>query len=661
MKFSRFLLLVAALLGSALLAPLLRAVTLSLPVPSTASATTTPNAGTLIPSLSADGRYLTFASNSNDITSGITDNNTTNPDIYQKDLQTGVVTLVSRSQSSATAGMNNRFTGAPRASDDGAYVFFASDSTNLVGGTGSPQEAYLWSRSSGQVIRVAAVQTQGLNISGDGNWLGLYTQGPMPKNIYDGGQGSFATTAGNYNLYLVDRVTGAVTVATHPAGSPGTPMSPIGLQSIVLSADGRYSAFEVGAVVSGWDTYTGTYVTNSEAIYLYDRVADTMALVTKRNDGSAPSALVINPTVQSISPDGRYVYFHHGDIDFGTASADSNTTIDMYRYDRDGGSTRLARYFPDVLGIAANNATLASDISANGRWMAFLSAATNLVSGDTNARQDVFLLDTTDNSIRRMNLTGETEWTGTFNVGLPQVDNAGQVMFQSTATGIGFTDTNAVNDTFRALAVIADTTAPTVSSVTASTADGTWTTGDVLSLRVVFSESVIVTGTPQLALNSGGTAAYLSGSGSATLTFSYTVAAGHTSADLDYAATSSLTLNGGTIRDAANNSAVLTLASPGAAGSLGANKALVIDTTPPSVTSIVRLTPSSQTTAATSVTFRVTYSEPVLGVSLSSFSVAAVNSDIVGTISNVSGSGTIYDVTVSISSGSGEFRLTVLN
>ena len=83
---------------------------------------------------------------------------------------------------------------------------------------------------------------------------------------------------------------------------------------------------------------------------------------------------------------------------------------------------------------------------------------------------------------------------------------------------------------------------------------------------------------------------YTSGSGGTTLTFNYTVASGHVSSDLDYAATNSLALNGGTINDAAGNAATLTLASPGASGSLGANKALVIDGVVPTVTNVTSTT-----------------------------------------------------------------------
>ena len=89
------------------------------------------------------------------------------------------------------------------------------------------------------------------------------------------------------------------------------------------------------------------------------------------------------------------------------------------------------------------------------------------------------------------------------------------------------------------------------------------------------------------------TATYLSGSGTGTLTFGYTVSVGQNSADLDYTSTSALTLNGATIKDAANNAAVLTLPAPGAAGSLGANKNIVIDTTAAGSISAVAGTPQS--------------------------------------------------------------------
>ena len=99
-----------------------------------------------------------------------------------------------------------------------------------------------------------------------------------------------------------------------------------------------------------------------------------------------------------------------------------------------------------------------------------------------------------------------------------------------------------------------DTTAPTVSGVDSSTNAGTYIPADAISIQVAFTEAVTVTGTPQLTLETGASDAvvdYASGSGGTTLTFTYTVQAGDISSDLDYKATTSLGLNGGTIKDAA--------------------------------------------------------------------------------------------------------------
>ena len=134
-----------------------------------------------------------------------------------------------------------------------------------------------------------------------------------------------------------------------------------------------------------------------------------------------------------------------------------------------------------------------------------------------------------------------------------------------------------------------DTAGPTVTNVTANKTNGTWGAGATIPVQVVFSEPVVVTGTPQITLETGASDAavnYTSGSGTNTLVFTYTVSAPHTSSDLDYVSSSALALNEGTIRDAATNAAVLTLPAPGAASSLGANKALVLDTTGPTVTGV---------------------------------------------------------------------------
>ncbi|MEO1210899.1 MAG: hypothetical protein AAFX78_15350 [Cyanobacteria bacterium J06638_20] len=193
---------------------------------------------------------------------------------------------------------------------------------------------------------------------------------------------------------------------------------------------------------------------------------------------------------------------------------------------------------------------------------------------------------------------------------------------------------------------VVENTLPTVTDVTSAIADGNYGVGAVIDITLVFSEIVFVTGAPSLTLNSGGTATYLEGNGNDTLTFRYTVVDGENSTDLDYASTSALPLNGGSIRDLATNNADLTLAALDPTGLLGDNKDIIIDTENPSVVSILRQTPATELTNVDTLTFRVTFSEDVTGtVDAADF---AVNSTSTATVTGLTPvSGTEYDVTVS--------------
>lgn len=139
-------------------------------------------------------------------------------------------------------------------------------------------------------------------------------------------------------------------------------------------------------------------------------------------------------------------------------------------------------------------------------------------------------------------------------------------------------------------ALVIDTTAPVVTGVTSSRPNGTYSPGTVIPVQVSFSEPVVVAGTPTLAIETGAIdrlAEYASGSGTQTLTFNYTVLSGDTATDLDYTSAGALAQpDGARIDDAAGNQATLTLPDPGAAGSLGANKDIALDTTPPRVTGV---------------------------------------------------------------------------
>jgi uncharacterized repeat protein (TIGR01451 family) len=176
--------------------------------------------------------------------------------------------------------------------------------------------------------------------------------------------------------------------------------------------------------------------------------------------------------------------------------------------------------------------------------------------------------------------TGNTTANWTYDWTLP-AENWVSHNLKSRATDRGATPN--VEMPGAGVTVTVDRMAPTVINVTSTTANGIYKTGDPIAVTVAFSESVYVTGTPTLHLETGTmdrNATYTGGSGSNTLIFSYTVQDGDYSPDLDYVASNSLALSGGTIKDSAGNNAPLTLPSPGGPGSLGANKNIGIDALP---------------------------------------------------------------------------------
>jgi len=154
-----------------------------------------------------------------------------------------------------------------------------------------------------------------------------------------------------------------------------------------------------------------------------------------------------------------------------------------------------------------------------------------------------------------------------------------------------------LNTASTAVTAVVDTVIPTVSSVSSPNANGPYRAASTIDVAVTFSKVVVVTtsaGSPTLLLETGTQdrlATYSSGSGTSVVTFRYVVQAGDASNDLDAQSTTALALNGGFIKDASGNDAVLTLASPSAAGSLGAAKAIVIDTVAPTAPTNVVVTP----------------------------------------------------------------------
>lgn len=199
--------------------------------------------------------------------------------------------------------------------------------------------------------------------------------------------------------------------------------------------------------------------------------------------------------------------------------------------------------------------------------------------------------------------------------------------------------------------IIIDTVVPVVSEVNTSATDGSYGVSAVIPIQIIFSEPVIVSGTPQIILETGATdiiVDYTTGSTTNTLRFDYTIGAGENSLDLDYKSFSALSLNGGAIGDAAN-SALLTLSIPGITGSISDNQAIVIDTSAPKVIETTSTSVDGTYTVSSVIDILVEWTEVVNVVGTPQLTLETGATDAVVDYFNGSGSSTLtFRYTVSV-------------
>ena len=188
-------------------------------------------------------------------------------------------------------------------------------------------------------------------------------------------------------------------------------------------------------------------------------------------------------------------------------------------------------------------------------------------------------------------------------------------------------------------------------------ANATYRTGQNLDFVVNFAAPVVVNtggGMPSLLLilNTGGTVAatYLSGSGTAALTFRYTVVSGNLDPDGVTLGTA-IGLNGGTLQGTAGQAVLLPL------NGVASTANVLVDGVAPAVTSINRQNPAVAITNASTLVYRVTFSEAVNGVGPAAFSLTGTGTAAGSIAAATAVSGSVYDVTVTGASGDGSLRL----
>ena len=186
-------------------------------------------------------------------------------------------------------------------------------------------------------------------------------------------------------------------------------------------------------------------------VFLHDRSSGTTSRVSQGVNGAEANGFSgWSPPV--ISGNGRYVVFESEANNLVTG--DNNGTWDIFVYDRETGETE--RVSIDSNGNEANYASHSPNISTDGRFVTFLSGATNLVSNDVNEEVDVFLHDRVTGETARVNLAsdgtqaneGSTGYWGWWWNVLPVSDDGRYTAFNTPASNLVPGDTNGEEDVF---------------------------------------------------------------------------------------------------------------------------------------------------------------------------------------------------------------------
>ena len=275
-------------------------------------------------------------------------------------------------QATGGTSSNAKFSGS------GLFIVFESLATNLVvGDSNNFQDIFIRDRQTATTTRVS-VNTTGGNanqasynpsVSADGRYVAFDSSA---SNLVAG-------DAGSQDVFVRDLQTNTTTrVSVDSLGNPGIGTS----SNPSISANGRYVAFQSSAsnLVPGdtnghWD------------IFVHDRQTGTTSRANVHTNGTQGDSTSQMP---SISGDGRYVAFES----YATTLVDGDTNNLRDIFVRDRVENTTTRINVDVVfGDQSNSDSYNATISADGRFVAYQSAANNLVVGDTNSAWDVFVYD----------------------------------------------------------------------------------------------------------------------------------------------------------------------------------------------------------------------------------------------------------------------------
>jgi Tol biopolymer transport system component len=323
--------------------------------------------------ISNDGRYVSFESQATNLTPG--DNNGT-WDVYRRDVKLGTTQLISRAPGGAIGNLES---GNATMSADGSRIAFESQSTNLVGAdTNAQYDVFVWT-SPGQLLRLA---NTGGGPASNGSTI-------YPSISADGSTVAFQSSSSNlpvsgtgsgaYDIYRQPAMGGAITRMNVPVSGSGGPNS--GGYVPHISGDGTKVLFDSQAS----NLVVGDTNVKRDA-FLRDTVAGTTTRVSTDAFGSQ---LPNGGNSVEISADGQVIAFYTADDVVNLA----NPLHHDHLYTRTTGGSITAVDVRVVDGAFGSHAATSASLSATGRYVAFGTDAKDLVRNDTNKVTDVFVRD----------------------------------------------------------------------------------------------------------------------------------------------------------------------------------------------------------------------------------------------------------------------------
>lgn len=320
-------------------------------------------------------------------------------------------------------------------SGNGRFVTFESEATNLVqGDTNELKDVFVRDRQSGTTVRVS-VGAGGAQGNGHSFWSAISAGGRFVAFRSEADNLVAGDTNGVPDIFMHDRRTGMTEIIS---------VNSIGVQANDGSADpviaeaGRFIAFTSGATNlapdmdtnGGWD------------VFLRDRQIGTTEQISVSSGGVIGNRESSGP---AISARGRYVAFE-SEAD-NLVPGDTNGKSDIFIRDRHTGITERLSVASD--GTQGNGHSSTVTISADGRFAVFYSDATNLVPGDTNDTSDVFVRDRKMGTTERVSLNRHGKQVNDYWSQKPVISADGRfVAFISGSSEFVQGDTNETDDVF---------------------------------------------------------------------------------------------------------------------------------------------------------------------------------------------------------------------